>query len=173
MLNHNKDSDINYIINQIESLNERINLIDSNLKFNISTFLSILGIAITLVSFVSIFFSFISVKGIKKWIENIVDKHLSKRLEEIIDRAPKYEVMSGDKRLSASECVDGKFSFIIGKRDLNIKFDKENTISIKPIIGEDVLEYKAEVINGQLNVEMENFDRDKYKGIRWKIVYLK
>lgn len=166
MLNHNKDSDINYIINQIENLNERINLIDSNLKFNIATLLSVLGIAIALVSIISFI-------GIKNWIENIIDKHLSKRLEFIIDRAPKYEVMSGDKRLSASECVDGKFSFIIGKRDLNIKFDKENTISIKPIIGEDVLEYKAEVINGQLNVEMENFDRDKYKGIRWKIVYLK
>lgn len=51
--------------------------------------------------------------------------------------------------------------------------DNNNNISIKPLSGEEKLKYNAEVIEGNLVIKFENFNKEKNKGIRWKIIYLK
>ena len=141
ILTYDKDNNIEALNKQIESLNEKIELIDSNIKFNMQIFLTVLTLVITLISILS----FISIKS---WIERKVNEYVAVTLEEIINKAPKYEVMSGDKRFSDNELKNGKYSFIIGSRDLNIKFDNNNNnnISIKPLSGEEKLKYNAEVI---------------------------
>ena len=71
------------------------------------------------------------------------------------------------------EYNDGTYSFEIGSDKLNIKFKGTgNKIDVRPIKGLGELDYKAEVLNGNLRIEFKNFNKEEHKGIEWKITYL-
>lgn len=156
---------IEELARKVDNLNEKINLIDSNVKFNISIYWVIVTLVIGVLGAISWI-------EIKNDLERKAEKYISERLENIINRIDKYKVLSGSKRLYEDELNDGVYSFEIGSDKLNISFGKDSKVYINPLQGSGELEYDAEVIDGILKLKFMNFDAKLHKGVEWKVIYL-
>jgi len=158
--------DINELIQAIDYLNEKIMLIDSNVKFHFTVFWTVISIFIALLGIINWI-------ALKKQLERKTEEYISKRLEEVISRVNQYKTIYGKKYLHENEYRDGMYSFEIGSDKLNINFKStDNKIDIEPIKTNDKLDYKAEVIDGRLNIKLKNFIKEEHKGIEWRITYL-
>lgn len=166
ILRTNQYVNIHKIIEDIDNINEKIMLIDSNVKFNFTVYWTVLSIFIGVLGLVSWI-------GIRKSLEKKTEEYINKRLDYIISKVNQYKTIYGTKYIRENEMKNGECSFEIGSENLNIKFKKTvNRIDIQPIQGQHELEYKAEVKNGILNIKLNNFNRVEHKGIDWKITYL-
>ncbi|WDV46807.1 hypothetical protein PV797_03705 [Clostridiaceae bacterium M8S5] len=167
LINLKQDIDISSLTEKIDFLNEKITMVDSNVKFHFTIYWSIIILVITLLGIVNLVV-------IKKHLERKAESYIASRIDEILAKVSQFRTMYGKKYLHDAELKDGWYRFVIGGKDLNISFrDKNNNIDIKTIYGDDNLRYNARVKSGVLWIKIKDFDMRIHKGIKWRITYVK
>lgn len=110
---------------------------------------------------------------IKGKIDKIIAKIINRRFDLLVAPNHDYVIEQGEIRILKEQLINNRFSFSVLDKNFYLSPNLVNKIIIEPLCGNRILDYKAEIKNGNMNIRFKNFDPAKDEGIRWKAMYLK